>query len=288
MTDEPLAKVTTYLKNMPSLPVTVAKVLQICDTPNTRPADLNRIIMLDPVLVGRLIKLVNSAYFGGGGNRRIQNLARAIIMLGINTVKNMALSAAILAAIDPAKKNEGLIVEGFWRHSLGVAVAARLIARERGVGIQAQGEYFTAGLLHDIGKLPMNSVLARDYLLPIAAADRNRISLYRAEKEHCGIDHTEAGNIIAQTWNLYGAVGEAITWHHNYLEYDGEHKDVLYTVVMANWFITTSEIGFAGDRHPEKIPPKIWQYLKPDDEIFTIIKPLVNGEIEKASLFLGL
>jgi HD-like signal output (HDOD) protein len=147
-------------------------------------------------------------------------------------------------------------------------------------------EYFTAGLLHDIGKMPMNSVLARDYYIPISAADREKTSLFRTEKEICGINHTEVGNIIVQKWNLYGSVGDAITWHHNSLEYDGEYKDVLYTVVLANWFAATNEIGFAGDCHPEKVPLKIWQYLKPDDEIFDIIKPIVNSEIEKASLFL--
>jgi putative nucleotidyltransferase with HDIG domain len=207
-------------------------------------------------------------------------------MLGINTVKNMALSTAVLSTLQSDKKNEGLGIEGFWRHSLGVAVAARCIARERGVDIRQLEEYFTAGLLHDIGKIPMNSVLAKEYYAPIAAADLQGISLVHTEKEICGIDHTEVGNIIVQKWNLQGAVGDAIIWHHNSPAYEGEYRDVLYTIVLADWFAASNEIGFAGNRHPEKINPKIWQYLKPDDEIFTIIKPIVTNELEKASLFL--
>jgi HD-like signal output (HDOD) protein len=284
MPDDTLARIKEHLERIPSLPITVAKVLEVCDNPRTRPSDLNRVIALDPVLVGRLIKLVNSAQFGGG--RTVYSLTRAIIMLGINTVKNMALSAAALATLGTERKNEGLGIEGFWRHSLGVGVAAKLIARHRGIEPQMLEEYFTAGLLHDIGKIPLNAALGRDYLAPIAVADRNHLSLCQAERDICGIDHAGVGEIIARKWNLHGPVGDAITWHHDYPEYEGEHRDVLYTVVLADWFTINSEIGFAGNRHPGRLPPKVWQYLKPNDELFAIIKPEVTSEITKASLFL--
>ncbi|MDR1909078.1 MAG: HDOD domain-containing protein [Spirochaetaceae bacterium] len=284
MPDDTIAKIRQHLERMPSLPITVAKVLEICDNPRTRPSDLNRVIALDPVLVGRLIKLVNSAYFGGG--RVIHSLTRAIVMLGINTVKNMALSAAVLATLGRSKEHEGLGVEGFWRHSVGVGVASKLIAKQRGIDIYSLEEYFTAGLLHDIGKIPLNAALGRDYLVPVALADRDHISLHQAEKNICGIDHTEVGGLITQSWKLYGPVGDTIIWHHNYLEYDGDYRDLLYTVVLADWFIINSEIGFAGNRHPGRLPPKVWQYLKPNDELFAIIKPEVTNEINKASLFL--
>jgi HD-like signal output (HDOD) protein len=113
--------------------------------------DLNRVISLDPVLVGRVLKLINSAYYGL--EQQVTSLVRAMIMLGINTVKNLALSSAILSNL-VGRGFLGLNAEGFWRHSLCVGVTAKLIARKQGIDHSRLEEFFTAGLLHDLGKIP--------------------------------------------------------------------------------------------------------------------------------------
>jgi len=149
-------KIDEYIKNMPSLPTSVAKVLEICNNPQTSPADLNHVISLDPVLVGRVLKLINSAYYSLG--QQVTSLVRAIIMLGINTVKNLALSSSIIG-IGNLTKNKaaaGLDMEGFWRHSLCVGVSAKAITKKRGIDPKLLEEYFAAGLFHDIGKIPLN------------------------------------------------------------------------------------------------------------------------------------
>ena len=83
--------VREYVGSMPSLPTTVSKVLEVCNNPKTSPIDLDRVIQLDPVLMGRVLKLINSAYYSLGS--QVTSLVRAIIMLGVNTVKNLALSS---------------------------------------------------------------------------------------------------------------------------------------------------------------------------------------------------
>src|SRR6056297_4138809 len=93
--EQNLQKVALYIQRMPSLPTSVAKVMELSNDPNVSPADLNQVISLDPVLMGKVMKLINSAYYGL--QQRITSLVRAIIMLGINTVKNLALSTAILS-----------------------------------------------------------------------------------------------------------------------------------------------------------------------------------------------
>src|SRR5512133_808381 len=90
-------RVRDYINGMPSLPTTVTKVLEICNNPRTSPSDLNHVISLDPVLMGRVLKLINSAYYGLG--TQVTSLVRAIIMLGVNTVKNLALSTAIVGRL---------------------------------------------------------------------------------------------------------------------------------------------------------------------------------------------
>jgi putative nucleotidyltransferase with HDIG domain len=269
---------------MPSLPTSVAKVLEVCNNPQTSPADLNHVISLDPVLVGRVLKLINSAYYGLG--QQVTSLVRAIIMLGINTVKNLALSTAVMGNLSAKRDVQGLNMEGFWRHSLCVGVAAKMLAKQRGIDARQHEEYFTAGLLHDIGKIPLNAVLSKDYMLTVSAADRERISLFRAEDNTLGINHSAAGAMIVNAWRLEGAVGDAVIHHHGCAEYAGSHTDVLFSVAAANHFASVTEVGFSGDRYPERMDNLIWETLGTSRDIFDGIEKTVNEEIEKAKVFL--
>ena len=273
-----------YIQTMPSLPTSVEKVLEICNNPHTSPADLNHVISLDPVLVGRVLKLLNSAYYGLA--QPITNLVRAIIMLGINTVKNLALSSTVVGNLSTKKKIPGLDMEGFWRHSLCVGVSAKLLAKKRGIDSKLIEEYFTAGFLHDIGKIPLNAVLSKEYMLTIAVADRKREPLYVTEKHTLGLSHCETGAMIKEAWKLDGAIGDTIMNHHNCDEYKGNYKDVLYTVAAANRFSTDSYIGFSGNRRPSQLSDAVWNALDISGDIFDGIKENVHKEIEKAEVFL--
>ncbi|MDR0313526.1 MAG: HDOD domain-containing protein [Treponema sp.] len=286
MKDDITNKIDEYIKNMPSLPTTVAKVLELCNNPQVSPADLNHVISLDPVLVGRVLKLINSAYYGL--DQHITSLVRAIIMIGINTVKNLALSTAVLGNFTSKKKIQGLDMEGFWRHSLCVGVTAKLLAVKKGIDPKLREEYFTAGLLHDIGKIPINAVLHKEYIVTLSEADRDRTSLCLAEEKTLGLDHCGAGAAIVKAWKLEGAVGDAIMYHHNYSEYSGAYRDILFSVIAANRFASLENIGFSGNRHPENKDKSFWDMLGVDEEYFYEIEDTVKAEIEKAEIFLKL
>jgi putative nucleotidyltransferase with HDIG domain len=273
-----------YIKKMPSLPTSVTKVLEICNNPQTSPADLNHVISLDPVLVGRVLKLLNSAYYGLG--QPISSLVRAIIMLGINTVKNLALSTTVMGHLSSKKPLPGLEMEGFWRHSLCVGVSAKLLARKRGINPQLVEEYFTAGLLHDIGKIPLNAIFSKEYMLTIVTADRERKPLSMAEKDTLGLSHCEAGVLVAEAWKLHGAIGDTIIHHHDYENYSGDYKDVLYTVAVSNRFSSLARIGFSGNRYPPPLPDFVWEALNVSSDVFDELEDIVNKEIEKAEIFL--
>ena len=287
MRDDVAKRIDLYIKKMPSLPTSVNKVLEECNNPNTSPADLNHVITLDPVLVGRVLKLINSAYYGLG--QPISNLVRAIIMLGVNTVKNLALSSAIMETFSENMDIAGLDMEGFWRHSLCVGVSAKLLAQKRNIEPKLREEYFTAGLLHDIGKIPLNAVLHKDYALTLGTADRDRTSLNLAEERTLGLDHCTVGALIVKAWKLDGAVGDAIMYHHNYADYYGSHQDVLYSVLVANRFASLGSIGFSGNRHPNRIEKPLWEALGVDQDFFNEeIEEIVKEEIEKAKVFLNI
>ena len=273
-----------HIKKMPSLPTSVTKVLEICNNPNTSPADLNHVISLDPVLVGRVLKLINSAYYGLG--QTVTNLARAIIMLGINTVKNLALSTTVIGQFASKKPTNGLNMEGFWRHSLCVGVSAKMLAKKRGVDAKFTEEFFTAGLLHDIGKIPINSLLSKEYMKTISTADRERKTLYQAEGDTLSLNHCITGTMIKTAWKLEGAIGDAITYHHDFDGYTGNYKDVLCCVAAANHFACLTKIGFSGDCHPAPLSATVLEALNVSEDYFNEIEKSVNDEIEKAEVFL--
>lgn len=279
-----LLHVKRYIEKIPALPVTVTKILEICNNPNTSPIDLNRVISVDPVLMGRVMKLINSAYYGL--SNQVTSLARAIIMLGINTVKNLALSTAVMQSLSPKADNQALNMQGFWRHSLCVGVTSKLIAKTRKIDPKELEEYFIAGLLHDMGKIPLNNTLTDLYIHALAKSDRDHCSLYEAEKAIIGYDHREIGLLIGQQWKLGGRILDTIRFHHSLMEYIGPHRDIIFTVGIANYYANVNEIGFAGNQYPEPIPDEVLSTLKIQWELLEGISEDVIREIEKAQIFL--
>ncbi|MDR1893877.1 MAG: HDOD domain-containing protein [Spirochaetales bacterium] len=286
MDEKKLAKLHGYIEKMPSLPTTVSRILEICNLPQTIPADLNQVISLDPVLMGKVLKLINSAYYGL--NQEITSLVRAIIMLGINTVKNLALSTAVLGTFDRQAGSQALNMDGFWRHSLGVAVCSKLIAKKRKLDPKKWEDYFIAGLLHDLGKIPLNNQFPDDYVRVIETCDRERIPLCQAEKKIFDLNHAEVGSLIVSNWRLDNSILDVTGRHHDYENYEGEHTELLYSVVLADFFVNETEVGFSGNRWPQKpssLPEKVLNFSL---EAEKGIEAEVTAEIEKASIFLKL
>ncbi|MDR1444622.1 MAG: HDOD domain-containing protein [Treponema sp.] len=275
-------KAESYIHNMPSLPTSVLKVIEVCNNPQSSPADLNYVISLDPVLTGRVLKLVNSAYYSPAQD---VTLVRAIIMLGFNTVKNLALSSAIIANLRGKSAGRAINMEAFWRHSLGVGVASKILAKKRGIDSKRQEEYFTAGLLHDIGKIPLNAIAADAYTVAIETACREQQPLVDVEDTLLGINHCVCGGWIVNAWKLEGSVGDVIVYHHNCGAYTGPGRDLLYNVALANYFIQQGEIGFAGDPYPG-LDPDTWEVLNVDPGITQTLSAAVTGAIERAQIFL--
>jgi len=270
---------------MPSLSTTVTKVLEICDSPRTSPNDLNRVISLDPVLTGQVLKLINSAYYSLPN--QITTLTRAIIMLGLNTVKNLALSTAVLQSLGGEDSFCALSMDDFWSHSICAGVTAKAIAALKGVTIAEREEYFVAGLLHDLGKIPLNNCFPEEYRQALELAKLEQGSLQQAEITILGIDHTAVGRMIADKWQLGGTASESMFAHHNPAAAQESMRPLLAILGLANVYANTFEIGSAGDHYPE--PATVAHLLGEVKVAWTAISSLrdkVLQEIEKANIFL--
>jgi HD-like signal output (HDOD) protein len=143
-----------------------------------------------------------------------------------------------------------------------------------------------AGLLHDIGKIPLNNKLSEEYVSALSLTDKERAPLYLLEERTMGVNHCEVGRLIIKNWNL-GPVMEDVVFFHHFLEgYPGANRELLLTVAAANFFANTAQIGFSGDRYPEKLSPAVLTELGITMDDIEDVEEKANGEIEKAKIFL--
>lgn len=187
------------------LPDLVTKVLSLIDDPDTEPAELERHLSTDPVLVGKMIGMVNTPLYAT--NRPVTSVADAIMVIGFRGLRSMVLAASVASHL---KRNYAVLGHtdgGLWSHSIAVATAARAIRRAMGGGAQDAEKLFVMGLMHDVGKMMTAPYLEQEKSLPEG-------SLEEVEKAVLGTDHAEVGKIVAETWNLDAELGDALAGHH--------------------------------------------------------------------------
>ena len=284
MENKYLVRLNRYIDSMPSLSITVSKILEVTKNPQVTAKDLNKVISLDPVLVGKVLKLVNSAYYGL--SNKVTSLVTAIIMLGINTIKNLALSTAVLGNMRKGSSFKTLNVDGFWRHSIGVGATSKLIATKIGIPANRTEEYFIGGLLHDIGKIPLNVIFEEEYLRAIQQADMHKTELIEMEKELIGITHCEVGKLIGEKWRLTDETYECILYHHDPNMASEKNFRLVSSVYIANIYCNLNEVGFSGNRYTKKIEDYLLSSVGVTEEYLDEILESISAEIEKASVFL--
>lgn len=279
-------RINRFIQNMPPLPITVSKILEVTKNPNVDAKELNSIISLDPVLTGKVLKLINSAYYSLPN--QITSIVRAIVMLGINTVKNLALSTSIVKTIHDKKNFTALDMDAFWRHSICVGVMAKTFAKKQGVDPKKLEEYFVAGILHDIGKIPLNSQVPDNFVKVMTYARQKKMPLFAVETQAFGLNHTDLGLRIAETWKLNPNLTAAIKYHHNCDEADEENKKFVATISLANIITNKASIGFGGDQFPEPKEEEIFETIGLNWNDIDEAESNAEEVIKKAEVFLHL
>jgi putative nucleotidyltransferase with HDIG domain len=278
-------QIQSYIGRLPSLSTTAAKVLETCNNPKASPNDLNRVISLDPVLTGQVLRLINSAYYSL--RHPVSSLTRAIIMLGINTVKNLVLSFTILEQLRNKQSFRALSADKFWTHSLSVGVISKCLAAAKKVSLTDREEFFVCGLLHDLGKIPLNHQFPDQYRQAIDMAKRSRRPLAQAENVVFGINHGTIGGMIAEKWRLSPAMIETLKCHHRPDETQADSRQLVFTVALADIFSQllnkeACEATIAGNALAAYLLDRVgvdWPALYG-------LRDAVLAEIDKAKIFL--
>lgn len=277
-----IEKVKASIEKMPSLSPLTHKIISVANNRNSSAQDLTDVIQLDPVLTAKVLKMVNSSYFGLP--QQIKSLKQTIVLLGINTVKNVALSSSLTGKVKFQGKTS-LSGDDFWQHSLGVAVASKMIAKAVGVDVKYLEEYFIAGLIHDIGKVLINNFFTDEMNQILDLSSQKKMSIIDAEKKILQLSHEEIGIAIGKKWNFETALLFAVGKHHNP---PVKSSSAIYPMIVcvADTLVKILKIGFSGNYKIDPISNEVWEALKLDEEAAFAALSSINVEIDKAKLFL--
>lgn len=197
--------------DLPTFSVSALEVMKAADSATARAEDLADILSRDQALSARVLRLSNSAFYGL--SRRVTSLNESVVVLGTRTIKNLAMVAATYPWMSKPLKGYGLEPKQLWFHSFGTAIGAQLVAKlSRKCDDQTA---FTAGLLHDIGKVALCVWIDDKLKAIIYYAEREGITFDEAERKILGYDHCQVGEQLGINWNLPEEIVSAIRFHHS-------------------------------------------------------------------------
>ncbi len=209
MTALSIDDVVRNLLELPSLPDVVMELLSSIDVQDVDISVLARKVSHDQALMAKTLRLANSPVYGL--QVKVTTLTQAITFLGFQATRNLIIAAAVTGCFTEGKC-AGFDFKGFWRHSIATAACAKVLARRMKFN---QDYAFTAGLLHDIGRLVLVTGFPELYGQALALRKERDCELIEAEREVLGVDHVQAGIALAGHWNFSDTMRLAIAHHHN-------------------------------------------------------------------------
>ena len=234
-----LAEVVALVNNsqLSSIKAIVSGIINIINDPKSTVKDLKDIIELDPPLTARLLARANSAYYGSP--KKISEIEQAVIWIGFDALKELALSQKVCEIFDKDEFIHGYSRASLWKHSIAVALLGKMVYRRK---FRQMGESaYIAGLLHDIGIIVEDQFLQEDFKNILLKSKDEEKNLSKAEDEVLGYNHAEVGKALMDDWGLPQELVIAIG-HHNYPNVDNEFSRITSTIFIAEY--VCQEIGY--------------------------------------------
>jgi HD-like signal output (HDOD) protein len=276
-----LKTVDGNIEKMTTLDHTVPKIIGLVNDLNSSTQDLIKVIQMDPVLTGKVLKLVNSSFFGLP--TQITSLSRAVILLGLNTIKHLALTSCVLGSLQKGLRSKHLSSEQFWTYSVGTAVFSQILGRELKLDKQVIDDLFLVGLLHCIGIAFLMQFYPSEYEQVLALAKEREVPLTEVESDMMGISHLEVGERLAMRWRLPDWLVDGVKNYPNPL--NSELKTTLVVAVASN-LLRINKVGSCGEGYTEYLAPEIWDVVgTTQTRAQELLEARLRVELAKASQF---
>jgi putative nucleotidyltransferase with HDIG domain len=241
LTPELERKLGTAVERMPAFPRSVQKILELTRNINCLPKELVGVVEKDPVMTMKILKVINSAYYGLP--TKITSVGQSVVYLGINTIKNLALGFAAVGIL-PRMNAAGFDIQRYLLHSLVVAGIARQLATQSAKGEVDPGDCYIAGLLHDFGRVVFAQFMAAEFRNALMHSIEHSVPLHEAEIAAIGVDHGPVGALLAKRWAFPEHLIDCIRDHHNP---QAEPSAMMDCLRMADQVVRYRDIGDSGN-----------------------------------------
>lgn len=239
LTIEDILKKTT---DLPSIPAAALAVMREADSQTSSAHSISQHLMQDQALTMRVLRLANSAFYGLA--RQVMSSQEAVVVLGTRTIRHLCLVASTYPWLSRPLKGYELGPEALFNHSLAVAIGAQVIADQ--TGKLNRDEAFTAGLLHNIGKVAMSVWLENKIQAMQLLGERDGLSFDEVERKIFGHDHAEIGSALSERWNLPKPLVTAIKCHHHPEEVESP-SSLIDAIHVADFMAMSLGYGLGGD-----------------------------------------
>lgn len=242
-------KLAVAVEKMPAFPRSVQRILEIARDINCQPKELVAVIEKDPVMTMKLLRAINSAYYNFP--KQITTVNQSLVYMGLNTVKNMALSFAVMGVL-PQRNNADFDMQRYLMHSLTTASLARMICQKFGGGDTDPNDCYIAGLLHDFGKVVFAQFMPLQFKEALVMTMEKGIPLHHAEQQIIGADHSVVGAMLVGKWQFPKALTDTIRQHHSDIRAE---NTMLSSLFMADQISKKMSMGHSGNAIVDELPP---------------------------------
>lgn len=260
--EQTVGRAIREISHIATLPEITLKIIDLVEDPKSTAQDLHQVISGDPALCSRILKVVNSSFYGLPG--QIGSINRAIVMLGLNAVKNIAIAASLAKLFRGGELTPAFSARDLWKHSNATAAAAKIMADRQKLGLG--DEAYLAGLMHDIG-IMVEMQYDRASLIEVIEqvgedADGNPTAeMLEIEDSVYGANHEDYGKALCERWKFPKSFASVAGFHHDPMSAPEEHRLLVTLVSVSDIVAASINFGFRLDRMSFDVPAEQLELL---------------------------
>jgi len=252
-----ICSIINRIDDLKTLPVVYIKLSNLLQNPNATATMIGNAIADDQAIAAKVLRLVNSAFYGFP--RRISSLSEAVVILGLNEIRNLVLGTSVLDVFLKSNTKGSFDMHSLWEHSIACAVGSKIIAET--VSAKDPEVAFLGGLFHDIGKLVHAIYLKDEFGSVIECVEKTGMPMREAEEQILDFDHAHTGTVLGQKWQLPDKLLDAIGGHH-FSDTNGQLRKETAIVHLANILSIALRLGSGGDIKVPVINNTAWKILE--------------------------